>query len=197
MSDIESDQADEYLEARPCAENGEFLPDNAPPPPMREHSPSDYGPFESRTQFEIGDFLYRRAQMSGAKIDELMQLWSSTLHEGVEPPFASHGHLYDTIDNIALGEAPWNSFTVRYSGVMPDGPPPPWMVCDYEVHFQSPLTVLRNQISNPDFSSDVDYAPQRIFGPDGKRIFKDFMSGDWAWNEAVHIEFTYLICIGN
>ncbi|KAH9857837.1 hypothetical protein C2E23DRAFT_865564 [Lenzites betulinus] len=174
------------LDGRPCDKNGNFLPAGSPPP-AASSDPAEtqsYTPFDSRIEFEIADFLYRRVQMSGSKIDELMQLWACTLPEDEDPPFVSHQHLYATIDAISSGDVPWQTFSVSYNGAIPLGVTPSWMSREYDVWFRDPRLVLRNQYSNRDFASDIDYAPKRLILANGKRQYRDFMSGDWAWNEA-------------
>ncbi|KAI0644717.1 hypothetical protein C8Q79DRAFT_913020 [Trametes meyenii] len=175
-----------FLNGRPCDRDGNFLPPNTPPSllPSTQEDIQGHSPFDSRTQFEIADFLYRRAQMSGSKIDELMELWACTLPEGQDPPFASHEHLYATLDAIKQGDVPWQTFSVSYNGPIPEGAMPSWMVREYDVWFRDPRLVLREQYSNPDFANDIDWAPKRLLLPNGKRQYRDFMSGDWAWNEA-------------
>ncbi len=125
--------------------------------------------------------------MSGQKIDELMQLWACTLAEGQDPPFAGRHHLYDTVDDIRVlfGNIKWDNFSVTYNGELPQGPLPSWMVREYEIFFRDPREVLHMQLGNPDFKDDMDYIPKRIFNDRGKRKYKDFMSGDWAWDQAV------------
>ncbi|CDO78171.1 hypothetical protein BN946_scf184918.g2 [Trametes cinnabarina] len=122
--------------------------------------------------------------MSGSKIDELMQLWACTLPPDHDPPFANHEHLYAMIDAISLGEVPWQTFSITYNGPVPDGPMPSWMVREYDVWFRDPRLVLHNQYSNPDFAGHMDWSPKRLHLGDGKRQYKDFMSGDWAWEQA-------------
>ncbi|CDO77042.1 hypothetical protein BN946_scf184403.g17 [Trametes cinnabarina] len=179
-----------YLNGRPCDKDGNFLPRGLPPSPApletlgSESKPEGYLPFDSRIQFEIADFLYRRVQMSGSKIDELMQLWACTLPEDQDPPFTSHQHLYATIDAVSCGEVPWQTFSVSYNGAIPDGAMPSWMIREYDVWFRDPRLVLRNQYSNPDFAADIHWAPRQLLLANGKRQYRDFMSGDWAWKEA-------------
>ena len=52
-------------------------------------------------------------------------------------------------------------------------------------------------INNPDYNRHTDIAPLRIFNSNGIRVYQNFMSGDWAWEEAVSpiifLIFTYLI----
>jgi hypothetical protein len=59
------------------------------------------------------------------------------------------------------------------------------MEAKYEVWFRDPLLVVRNMLANPDFDGEIDYAPFKEFNDDGKRGFQDFISGDWAWRQAV------------
>ncbi|KAJ7911949.1 hypothetical protein B0H13DRAFT_2327804 [Mycena leptocephala] len=43
--------------------------------------------------------------------------------------------------------------------------------------------LLYIQLANPDFKSEMDFAPKRVFV--GKqREYNDFMSGNWAWKQA-------------
>ena len=61
---------------------------------------------------------------------------------------------------------------------------PPWMDQQYEVWFHDPLKVLEDQIGNPDFKDQIDFAPKQVFRK-GKRRYRDLMSGNWAWEQAV------------
>jgi hypothetical protein len=40
-------------------------------------------------------------------------------------------------------------------------------------------------LDNPDFAEHIDYAPHRHYNADGVRCYENFMSGDWAWGQAV------------
>ena len=74
--------------------------------------------------------------MPGAEIDELMQIWAKMLPEGQDPPFADHDDLYNTIDATILGDVPWQSFSITYSGELPmDDSVPPWMLGEYDIWF--------------------------------------------------------------
>ncbi|KAF7333067.1 hypothetical protein MVEN_02371300 [Mycena venus] len=100
------------------------------------------------------------------------------------PPFADHKDLYATIDAIQQGDIPWQSFSVKYTGPIPEnGPVPVWMTETFEVWFRSPLSIFEKQLSNPDFKDEMDWAPKRIF-KDGKRQFVDLFSGNWVWEQA-------------
>ncbi|KAI0054850.1 hypothetical protein BV25DRAFT_1873266 [Artomyces pyxidatus] len=173
-----------HLTGRPCRKNGHFLPPDSEPEPEDRPPPTDFSPYNNRPHFELADFLFRKDQMSGAKIDELMGLWAATLPEDQDPPFADHKDLYETIDDTPLGGVKWESFTVSYTGVVPDVNPPAWMSDEYTVWYRCPRQVLLNQLSNPDFAHEMDYTPKQVYGTNNKREYKDFMSGNWAWKQA-------------
>ena len=94
--------------------------------------PNGWSPFKSHGEFELADFLYRKKQMSTGKIDELCSLMVS-IYRDHNPPFKAHAELYKTIDSISYGDAPWQSFAVKYSGMLP-ADPPAWMTAEYDVH---------------------------------------------------------------
>ncbi|KAJ7761559.1 hypothetical protein DFH07DRAFT_867708 [Mycena maculata] len=59
----------------------------------------------------------------------------------------------------------------------------PWKTQEYLVHFRDPRKVLQQQLANPDFKGEMDFAPKRVT-VDGSREYEDFMSGNWAWRQA-------------
>lgn len=146
----------------------------------------DWFPFKNRAQFEVADFLYQRAEMSGGDIDNLLQIWEASLSaHGDHAPFPNHRVLYRYIDAIPYGEALWRSFTIRYTGDKPsEGPCPSWMNDPQVIWYRDPLDVLRSMIANPDFAEEFDYTPYHEY-INGVHQFHDFMSGDWAWKQAV------------
>ncbi|KAK6997418.1 hypothetical protein R3P38DRAFT_2562260 [Favolaschia claudopus] len=159
------------------------LPRGAISPPWEDRAPDDDSPFESRSEFEFAEFLYVQEEMSGAQIDRLAQLLTG-LYDGVDPPFADHQDLYATIDAIQQGDIPWQSFSVKYTGPIPEGGTVPvWMTETFEVWFRSPLGIFEKQLANPDFEGEMDWAPNRIF-KNRKRQFVDLFSGNWVWEQA-------------
>ncbi|KAJ6545870.1 hypothetical protein DFH09DRAFT_927614 [Mycena vulgaris] len=172
-----------YLNGVPCDRDGNFLLPNTPPAPQERASPDDYTPYASREDFELADLLYRRVQMSAGAIDELMQNWAARPESAGDPPFADHEDLYNTIDATEIGHVPWESFSVRYNQPIAAGDVTPWKTQDYIVHFRDPRKVLQQQLANPDFKSEMDFAPKQVF-VDGIRDYEDFMSGNWAWRQA-------------
>ncbi|KAI0283461.1 hypothetical protein BC826DRAFT_1093833 [Russula brevipes] len=157
-----------YLDGQPCDEDGYDLPPSTPPPPFPDRPQDDYYPYTSLTEFELADFLFRKVQMSGNRIDELMEIWAAHQQaryndDETTPPFANARDLYNVIDRQS--SKPANA--------------PNWMSTPYEVWFRDPLTVMEGQIGNCDFKDQVDYAPKQVFSIAKKRQFTDFMSGDW------------------
>ncbi|KAJ6536634.1 hypothetical protein B0H10DRAFT_1971937 [Mycena sp. CBHHK59/15] len=84
-------------------------------------------------------------EMAGRQVDRLSQL--------------HHKDLYSTIDAIQQGDIPWQSFSVTYTGPLPEsGDVPAWMMEKYEVWYRSPLAIFEKQLANPDFKDEMDWA---------------------------------------
>ncbi|KAG2083637.1 hypothetical protein BD769DRAFT_1633119 [Suillus cothurnatus] len=149
----------------------------------------DWTPFRNRSEFETAKFLYKQNQMPAGQIDRLLDLWASTLAKhNDEPPFADHRDLYNVIDSSPFGDVPWQHFTVAYDGERLADEDRPWMDDQYEVWFRDPREVVRNMLANPTYANEIDYRPYREYSTEGdKRQWKDFMSGDWAWDQADEI----------
>jgi hypothetical protein len=170
----------------PCTEDGtKDLPPNTPPPPPASHDTTDYSPYQSAAEFELAEFLYSREQMSAGNINVLMDLLAAQGEGASQPPFASAKDLHDVIDATQAGDIPWEAFRIKYNGITCAQNNPKWMSASYEVWFRSPLKVLENMIGNPDFATEMDYAPRQDFDRGGKRLYLDLMSGNWAWEQAV------------
>ncbi|KAJ7196663.1 hypothetical protein GGX14DRAFT_375923 [Mycena pura] len=173
------------IDGTPCDHEGFDLPAGTPPPPWDERAANDFKPFQNRAHFELAEFLYRDEEMAGARVDRLSQLLAA-YYNTTSPPFADHRDLYEHIDAIPQGDIPWESFSVKYTGPVPAMDPPAWMMETYEVWFRSPLAIFEQQLANPDFKDEMDWAPKRIFR-DSKRQFVDLLSGNWAWKQADEI----------
>ena len=61
------------------------------------------------------------------------------------------------------------------------------MTKEYKVFFRCPCEVGKNMLGNPDFTKEIDFAPKRVYGKYGKHEYQDFMSGNWAWDQAVSL----------
>ncbi|KAG1720920.1 uncharacterized protein EDB91DRAFT_1240360 [Suillus paluster] len=151
------------LDGRPCDKHGHFLP----------------------KEFETAKFFYIKNQMPAGQIDHLLDLWATTLlKSGGSPPFADHKDLYATIDSIALGDMKWEGFSCTYTGEKPDSYPP-WMDGTYDVWYRDPQEVVLNMLANPAYANEMDYRPYCEYATNGdEQQLRDFMSADWAWNQA-------------
>jgi hypothetical protein len=128
--------------------------------------------------------------MSAGDINFLLSLWAASLAiHGDEPPFLNATCVYDTIDSTPLGDIAWESFSLQYNGTQPESNVPSWMQAEYDVWFRDSRTLVHNLLSNPDFKSAFDYAPFQERTGDGLHRFQDFMSANWAWNQAVSLRY--------
>ena len=170
----------------PCDQEGYDLESGVPPPSRTADTLHNWGPFDSQIQFETADFLFKKTEMSQGDVDILMRLWASTTADNCAP-FENHHDMLAAIDSIKDGDAPWRSFSAKYSRDPPRTNPPDWMVKEYTVYYRDPLTVIRNMISNPSFDGQFDYSPYREFENELQQ-WTDVMSGDWAWEQAVSFQ---------
>lgn len=181
----------------PTTRDGNFDLPPGSPPPLSDNRPYDWSPYDHRVQFELSGFLYTRVKMSQSKIDELLELIAGLLLMATDgdtskaPPFASRKELYEIIDSIQAGDAPWSCFTITYSGPRPAaGHVPAWMNQEFEVWCRDARTLAHLQLGNPDFAKNFHTAPFRDFtGPKASRVYCDLMSADWAWEQAVSCLF--------
>ncbi|KAF9642580.1 hypothetical protein BDM02DRAFT_3071311, partial [Thelephora ganbajun] len=82
-----------------------------------------------------------------------------------------------------LGNVPWRSYTAQYQWLRPEsGPIPEWMEAQYQLWYHDPRQVIHHIFTNPEFASGIDYTPHHDF-QDEKRLYCDFMSRDWAWDQ--------------
>ncbi|KAJ3543098.1 hypothetical protein NMY22_g3259 [Coprinellus aureogranulatus] len=124
-----------YLTGDICDALGRPLPPGPrTPPPISERTNDDFTPFEDGTHFCIADFLYRREEMSQTNINTLLHLWGLTLmkHGATFGPFDNYTHLFNTIDNIEQGDAPWQCLQVELQEDIDDSSPS-WKKKQYEV----------------------------------------------------------------
>ncbi|KAH9932967.1 uncharacterized protein B0H18DRAFT_870966, partial [Fomitopsis serialis] len=174
-----------------CDRHDNVLPAKAPPPPWQDPEPTDWDSYDSRNEFEVAEFLYKRCQMPQARINQLMDLWgASLLKHDDSPPFADKTDLENVIDATTVGGIPWESFSVNYSGALPDaGNIPSWMTAEHEVWYKSPRLIAHHIIGNTDIADEIDTVPYREFvHVDGeqnpRRRFGNFMSANWPWEQA-------------
>ena len=129
--------------------------------------------------------------MSAGDINFVTGLWAASLApHNDSPPFKNAKDMYDTIDSTPLGDIPWQSFTLNYNGsplenLGPDGESPSWTTDDYDIWFHNPHLLVQELIANPEFNGQFDFTPFQEYSTDGQHRFENFMSGDWAWKQAV------------
>lgn len=160
-------------------------------PPLRDDNENEWAPFTTETDFKLADFLYRDEEMSAKKIDYLLEIWAlDKMKSGDIAPFASYNELYATIDAIEHGDVPWQSFSMQAPGGNEAGAPA-WRNTSYEVWYRDPSQVIANILENTDFDGEIDYAPYVEVSVDSekceKRVWSDFMSGNFAWNRSVSL----------
>ncbi|KAJ6512460.1 hypothetical protein C8R45DRAFT_1206566 [Mycena sanguinolenta] len=185
---------------------GNFLPPYSPPPPLSSlngQEPNSWEPFQSRTEFDFAYFHFVELQSSAADVNTALDLWAAAVVKyGEDIPWKNADELYATIDSIQHGDAPWKVYKLRYQGplptghqekppfpfltnwVFPDGTPPKWMTETYELCTRDVRTVLHNQLATSDFKDTFNYTPYRQYNVQGKRVWSNFMSGEWAWRQA-------------
>ncbi|KAJ6515253.1 hypothetical protein C8R45DRAFT_887963 [Mycena sanguinolenta] len=176
------------LTARPCDAAGNFLPPYSPPPPLSSlngQEPNSWEPFQSRTEFDFAYFHFVELQSSAADVNTALDLWAAAVVKyGEDIPWKNADELYATIDSIQHGDAPWKVYKLRYQGPLPTGTPPKWMTETYELCTRDVRTVLHNQLATSDFKDKFNYTPYRQYNAQGKRVWSNFMSGEWAWRQA-------------
>lgn len=176
----------------PCDEAGKDLPPHSPPPKENQQADNNpnWHPFNSRHDFDFAWYHFVECESSEREVNQGLNLWAaSVLQYGGTPTWKSATELYDNIDKIQHGNAPWKTYSFRYSGPLPPSPPQ-WMTRTYELCTRDTRQVLQHQFANPDFKDKVNYKPYKQFNKSGKRIWSNLMSGDWAWKQAVsHNQF--------
>ena len=88
------------------------------------------------------------------------------------------------IDATTHGDSPWKSFSVMYSGAMPDNPPP-WMTAEYDVWYHDPKIILEHQLANPDFKGEIDYTMKVGIDEHGHCEVCDLMLGQWVFEQSI------------
>ncbi|KAH9839287.1 uncharacterized protein C8Q71DRAFT_795564 [Rhodofomes roseus] len=171
---------------RPCDCDGTFLPPGTPPPPRIPVT--SYNPFENRAAFQFAELVFKKIQASYGDVNELLRNVAAynVSQGGGEPPFEDAEELYSTIDAIPYGDAPWESFTIRYTGeVTPESPS--WKRADYVVHNRNVRQVAHNMIGNEGFDGMFDTTPYQEYTAPGVTRFSNMMSGEFAYRQATTI----------
>ena len=124
--------------------------------------------------------------MSTSKVNTLLDLWASSLYpHGASPPFTDHRHMLNTIDLMTVGDVWWQSLSVRYTGEIPEIDPRLGCHKNTTSGFET-LVLLCIKYLLILVLRMVDLCPFQEYTTDDQiQQYKDFMSGDWAWDQAV------------
>ena len=101
--------------------------------------------------------------------------------------------MYDTIDSITVSGVGWTTYQLFYDGPQPSGMVPRWMQEPYELNVRNILSVFEEQLASKEFDGQFEYSPYEEYDEKGSRVYSNFMSGSWAFCEAVCI-FNSLYC---
>jgi len=148
-----------------------------------------WAPFEDRLAFDWAFYHYVKMQSSEANIVEGLDLWRAAKikeSRNGDIPWGNADDLYNTINSIQAGHAPWRSYKFRYTGPKPQTPPQ-WMNETYDLNLRDVLIVLEQQLATTGFDSKFDYAPYQEYDPNHDRVYSNLMSGAWAFDEAACI----------
>ncbi|KAF8460137.1 hypothetical protein DFH94DRAFT_641146, partial [Russula ochroleuca] len=101
-------------------------------------------------------------------------------------PFASAQDLYDKINSTEIGDVSWQAFSVQYDGDIPNNSAVLcWKMESYDTWFRNPLKIAEAQLGNIDFAHEIDFGLKQVFSSRADRCqYSDFMSGNWAWQQA-------------
>lgn len=173
---------------------GDIVPEDNNP--VEEDS---WHPFADRHDFDWADYHYVEVQSSEDTINRGLDLWMAEQIQVMQstegftpPPWSSTKDLYKTIDAIEDGDVPFERVFFRYSGVIEENAPS-WKTATYELCVRDVRAVVQQQMATPQFKEEFQTAPYRQYDRSGHRIYSNFMSGDWAWREAVSTE--YSLCL--
>ena len=74
-------------------------------------------------------------QSSAGDINQLLEILAAkdVLNKTEDPIYKDYDHLLQTIDDIQVGDVPWESFSIRYSGPITDNSSTSWQCQTYTV----------------------------------------------------------------
>ncbi|TRM58162.1 hypothetical protein BD626DRAFT_408644 [Schizophyllum amplum] len=181
------------LNGKPCDAQGRYLaPNGRPsPPPSPPPIPDDidadpaWFPFASRIEYDFAHLHYVKEQASADEIKAALDIWTAVLLPyGKEAPWKNAEEMYETIDAIQAGVAPWQRVKMRYTGELPRGTPPKWMTQTYDLYVRDARALLHQQLASEQFRDALTPIPYVQFNKDDERVVSNFMSGDWAYSQA-------------
>ncbi|KAF8882197.1 hypothetical protein CPB84DRAFT_1851357 [Gymnopilus junonius] len=143
-------------------------------------------PFKDQLAFDWAHYHFIELQSSESKINKGLDLWLvATLKAGSKTPlpWSSAQEVYQTIDTIQEGDAPFKTIYIKYGGTLPDNPPA-WMMQTYELCTWDSRILLHHQLATTDFVDGFSTKPFCRFNHKGKHVWSDLLSADWTWEEA-------------
>lgn len=171
-----------YAIARPCDTSGTYLPPDCDP--LEDTTPPSYAPFDNREMFEFAELMYCKAEMSEGNTNSLLDILRRHSTAGGATFFESTQDMYQTIDSIQHGDAPWKSFFFKYGGVV-DANSPAWKTARYELITRDSRVVVTNMLQNKEFDGKFDYIPYQEYESRESVRYQNGMSGQWAYRIAV------------
>ncbi|RXW12910.1 hypothetical protein EST38_g12944 [Candolleomyces aberdarensis] len=166
------------------------LPPNTPPPPHLDRDDDPWYPFDDEGGFQLADFLFCKDEMPAKKIDYLLEIWAfDKMKNNTLAPFSSYTEMYNAIDSIEFGNAPWQSFSMNFADD-PDHPADTtWKSAAYEVWYQDPARVISNMLNNPDFDRQFDHSAfVEVFLP----AIKGHVPNEMVQAISAFLDFCYL-----
>ncbi|PBK85227.1 hypothetical protein ARMGADRAFT_1048097 [Armillaria gallica] len=117
--------------------------DNPPTPLPQPENPG--APFEDPVE------------MSQGNIDELMELWTSTMLKHNDfSPFENHAAMHKIINQIEQGDAPWKCFVTQVDPNLPANAPS-WQHDKYQIWYRDPNTMISHILASRDFLTTKIY----------------------------------------
>jgi hypothetical protein len=167
-----------------------------PSPPSEQPGPNPFWPFNNRHDFDWVIHYVKDLAASKHQINQGLDLWlSSTLHPdyaGPPVPWRNTKKMYQTVDAIQQGTVPWKTYEIKYNGPV-DVNSPKWKLETYTLCYRDVVLLMEEQLANPAFKNDCNYAPFMELDEMGKPIYSEFFSGEWSWTQCVRFLFTETI----
>ena len=113
----------------------------------------------------LAHYHFTKLQSSEWEINKGLDLWlAAQLKAGdnTSLPWSSTEDMYQTIDSIQEGDAPFKTIYFKYLGAIPANPPA-WMTQTYELCTHDSRILMHNQLDTTDFVNTFTPSPYRQF----------------------------------
>ena len=147
-------------------------------------------PFNSRLEFEWAYYHYVRLRSSAEDIQQGLDLWRAAVSKSDSCDkvlWQNTKDMYDTIDSITVSGVGLTTYQLFYDGPQPSGIVPCWMQEPSKLNVRNVLSVFEEQLASKEFNGQFKYSPYEEYDKKGARIYSNFMSGSWAFCEAVSV----------